>query len=117
MAALTMSAMPTLAARSTVSVQARKTFAGAKVAQKKAAVKAVVKTQAVCKSDNKERLVSAATVAAVVAASAVAPPEAMAEVTPSLKNLLGSVVAGGVVLGGIAVAVVGVSSFDKVNRS
>lgn len=39
-----------------------------------------------------------------------------AAVTPSLKNLLLSLVAGGTVLAVIAVAIIGVSSFDKVVR-
>lgn len=43
-------------------------------------------------------------------------PEAEASVTPSLKNLLLSLVSGGILLAVIAVAVVGVSSFDTVNR-
>lgn len=37
-------------------------------------------------------------------------------VSPSLKNLLLSVVAGGVVLVGLGVAVAGVSTFDPVKR-
>lgn len=41
---------------------------------------------------------------------------AEAAVSPSLKNLLLSVLAGGTVLAGIAVAIVAVSSFDKVVR-
>jgi len=56
-------------------------------------------------------------------ASFVAPSFAMSEainetaaITPSLKNTLLSVVAGGVVLAAIAAAVIGVSSFDKVTR-
>lgn len=44
------------------------------------------------------------------------PLVAEAAVTPSLKNLLNSVVAGGVVLGGIAVAVTAVSNFDKIRE-
>ena len=44
------------------------------------------------------------------------PLAAEAAITPSLKNTLLSVVAGGVVLGAIAAAVIGVSSFDKVTR-
>ena len=44
------------------------------------------------------------------------PLVAEAAVTPSLKNLLNSVVAGGVVLGGIAAAVSAVSSFDTISR-
>jgi len=61
--------------------------------------------------------VSSATVAS--AAPAFAASEAVndiAAITPSLKNTLLSVVAGGVVLAAIAAAVIGVSSFDKVTR-
>ena len=57
--------------------------------------------------------------AAATAASAAAldnPLVAEAAVTPSLKNTLLSVVAGGLVLGAIAAAVIGVSTFDKVSR-
>ncbi len=39
-----------------------------------------------------------------------------AAVSPSLKNLLLSVLAGGSVLGAIAVGIIAVSSFDKVTR-
>jgi putative Ca2+/H+ antiporter (TMEM165/GDT1 family) len=104
-----------ITARPAVRVQARKSFAGAKVAPKATAAKAVFKTQAVCKS-SEQNLVAAATVAAIVAAEAIAPQSALAEITPSLKNQLLSFVAGGSVLGAILVAVVGVSTFDKVNR-
>jgi len=65
---------------------------------------------------SEQNLVAAATVAAIVAAEVIAPQSAMAAVTPSLKNQLLSFAAGGTVLAGIAVAVVGVSAFDKVNR-
>jgi hypothetical protein len=58
-----------------------------------------------------------AQVAATTAAVTMAPLAAQAAVTSSLKNLLGSVVAGGVVLGAIAGAVVLVSQFDKVDRT
>jgi len=44
------------------------------------------------------------------------PLVAEAAVTPSLKNLLNSVVAGGVVLGAIVAAVSAVSSFDTISR-
>lgn len=37
-------------------------------------------------------------------------------VSPSLKNLLLSVLAGGVIAGAIGIAVAGVSSFDPINR-
>ena len=44
------------------------------------------------------------------------PLTAEAAVSPSLKNLLFSLIAGGVVLVGIVVAVSGVASFDPVAR-
>ena len=44
------------------------------------------------------------------------PLVAEAAVTPSLRNLLGSVVAGGAVLGGIVFAISAISSFDPVAR-
>ena len=47
---------------------------------------------------------------------AVLPPEAEAAVTPSLKNLLLSLVYGGILAAVLGIAVVGVSSFDTVNR-
>lgn len=57
-----------------------------------------------------------ATATAAVVTSLYNPLVAEASITPSLKNTLLSVVAGGVVLAAIAVAVIGVSSFDKVSR-
>jgi hypothetical protein len=57
-------------------------------------------------------------VKSMVAAGAVgAPLAAHAEVTPSLQNLLNSVIAGGVVVGAIAAAVGAVASFDPVDRT
>ena len=44
------------------------------------------------------------------------PLVAEAAMTPSLKNTLLSVVAGGIVLAAIGAAVVGVSTFDKIGR-
>ena len=44
------------------------------------------------------------------------PLVAEAAVSPSLKNLLNSVIAGAVVLGGIFAAVTAVSSFDSIER-
>lgn len=44
------------------------------------------------------------------------PLVAEAAVTPSLKNLVNSLVAGGLVLGLIAAAITGVANFDPVNR-
>ena len=55
--------------------------------------------------------------AAVTAASAAAlanPLVAEAAMTPSPKNTLLSVVAGGIVLAAIGAAVIGVSTFDKI---
>jgi len=53
----------------------------------------------------------------VAAAAGLAPLATQAEVTPSLKNLLSSVVAGGFVVAAIAGAVVAVSNFDPVDRA
>ncbi|KMZ57896.1 hypothetical protein ZOSMA_81G01160 [Zostera marina] len=69
-------------------------------------------------SSMKEKAITGLTAAAVVAALVV--PE-MAEaaqpgVSPSLKNLILSVVSGGVVLIGILGAIIGVSNFDPVKR-
>ena len=70
---------------------------------------------------NKVEKISAAV--SLSTASFAAPSFAMSEainetaaITPSLKNTLLSVVAGGVVLAALAAAVIGVSSFDKVTR-
>merc|ERR1711959_728607 len=49
--------------------------------------------------------------------TATLPITTQAEVTPSLKNLLNSVLAGGVVLAAIAAAVSAVANFDPVNRA
>ncbi|EEH53907.1 photosystem II PsbX protein, chloroplast precursor [Micromonas pusilla CCMP1545] len=61
-----------------------------------------------------EKLTAAVTVG--TAAALANPLVAEAAITPSLKNTLLSVVAGGIVLAAIGVAVVGVSTFDKVSR-
>lgn len=57
-----------------------------------------------------------AAVTTAVAAALASPLAAHAEVTPSLKNLLNSVIAGGVVVAAIVVAVTAVSGFDPVTR-
>lgn len=44
------------------------------------------------------------------------PLVAEAAVTPTLKNLVSSVIAGSVVLGAIAIAITAVSNFDPVRR-
>ncbi|KAJ4847720.1 hypothetical protein Tsubulata_027613 [Turnera subulata] len=71
------------------------------------------------KASLKEKAVTGLTAAALTA-SMVIPEVAEAagsEVSPSLKNFLLSIVAGGVVLVAIVGAVVGVSNFDPVKRS
>ncbi|XP_075509648.1 uncharacterized protein LOC142546044 [Primulina tabacum] len=64
----------------------------------------------------KEKAVTGLTAAALTA-SMIVPDVAEAAVSPSLKNFLLSIVAGGVVLFAIVGAVVGVSNFDPVKRS
>ena len=66
-------------------------------------------------NSSKAEKMSAAVTAGTAAALA-NPLVAEAAMTPSLKNTLLSVVAGGIVLAAIAAAVVGVSTFDKVSR-
>lgn len=55
--------------------------------------------------------------AAALTYSMIVPAVAEAAVSPSLKNFLLSIVAGGVVLSAIVGAVVGVSNFDPVKRT
>ncbi|XP_076916348.1 uncharacterized protein LOC143576029 [Bidens hawaiensis] len=71
----------------------------------------------VVKSSLKDNAVTALTVA-VLTASMVVPEVAQAAsgVTPSLNNFLLSIGAGGIVLGGILGAIIGVSNFDPVKR-
>jgi hypothetical protein len=70
-----------------------------------------------CFGEKVSMAVSSATVAfATPAFAASEVVNDIAGITPSLKNTLLSVVAGGVVLAAIAAAVIGVSSFDKVTR-
>ena len=64
----------------------------------------------------KEKVVTGLTAAALTA-SMMVPDVAEAAVTPSLKNFLLSIVAGGVVLAVLVGAVVGVANFDPVKRS
>lgn len=64
----------------------------------------------------KEKAVSGLTAAALTA-SMMVPDVAEAAVTPSLKNYLLSIVAGGVVLLAIGGAIIAVANFDPVKRS
>ncbi|XAR67114.1 hypothetical protein NMG60_11013550 [Bertholletia excelsa] len=68
------------------------------------------------KSSLKEKAVTGLTAAALTAYM-VMPEAAEAAVSPSLKNFLLSIVAGGVVLGVIVGAVIAVANFDPVKRS
>ncbi|XVF88868.1 hypothetical protein PTKIN_Ptkin19aG0085200 [Pterospermum kingtungense] len=69
-------------------------------------------------SSLKEKVVTGLTAAALTS-SMVIPEVAQAAdgVTPSLKNFLLSIAAGGVVLAALAGAVIGVANFDPVKRS
>nr|XP_043628100.1 uncharacterized protein LOC122599627 [Erigeron canadensis] len=69
-------------------------------------------------SSLKENAATAVVTAAALTASMVVPEVAQAasSVTPSLNNFLLSIGAGGVVLGGILGAIIGVSNFDPVKR-
>lgn len=67
-------------------------------------------------SAEKRQVALSAAVTAGVAALMANPLVAEAAVTPSLKNLLNSVIAGGIVLAAIAGAVTAVSAFDPVAR-
>ncbi|KAK9825154.1 hypothetical protein WJX81_006377 [Elliptochloris bilobata] len=95
-------------------VACRKSFTGAAVSR--------VARPAVCRAQRTPVIASASKVelpaAVTVAMGAVlaSPLAAQAGVTPSLKNLINSVVAGGVVLGVIVAAVTAVSGFDPVSR-
>lgn len=64
----------------------------------------------------KEKAAVAGFTAAALTASMVAPDVAEAAVSPSLKNFLLSIGAGGVVLVAILGAVIGVANFDPVKR-
>merc|ERR1712216_47234 len=69
------------------------------------------------KMNQMEKLQAALVVSAAGALSSPMIPAAeAASVSPSLKNLLNSVVAGGAILGAIAVALSTVSTFDRTNR-
>ena len=72
----------------------------------------------VCRAQqqNKKAEAVAAGVSAAVIGYLANPLVAEAAVTPSLKNLLNSVVAGGLVLAVIAGAVTAVSNFDSIER-
>jgi len=106
-------------------VSARAQVAAPAFGARKAAVRPVVSRPvarkfAVQASAQKEgqfaALQTAAGVSAAAASSMLMPLAAAAEVTPSLKNFIYSLVAGGAVLGAIALAITAVSNFDPVKR-
>ncbi|XP_010917160.1 uncharacterized protein [Elaeis guineensis] len=70
-------------------------------------------------SSTKEQAVARLTAAALAAALVIPDMAEAAQpgVSPSLKNFLLSIVAGGVVLGVLVGAVIGVANFDPVKRS
>ncbi|TYJ24951.1 hypothetical protein E1A91_A07G014600v1 [Gossypium mustelinum] len=82
------------------------------------ATKLEIKASSSSSSSNKEKAVTILTAAAMTT-SLMVPEIAQAAdgVTPSLKNFLLSIAAGGVVLVAIIGAVIGVSNFDPVKRS
>ncbi|CAN1159714.1 hypothetical protein LINPERPRIM_LOCUS22129 [Linum perenne] len=65
----------------------------------------------------KEKAVTGLTAAALTASMVIPDVAEAAEVSPSLKNFLLSIAAGGAVLTAIIGAIVGVSNFDPVKRS
>ncbi|GER51646.1 photosystem II reaction center X protein [Striga asiatica] len=80
----------------------------------------VTKAQSKLRIEASLKEAAAGKIAAVAVAASMAVPEvaqAAETLTPSLKNFLLSIAAGGVVLVVIAGAVVGVSNFDPVKRS
>eukprot|EP00239_Pterosperma_sp_CCMP1384_P000791 CAMPEP_0197851852 /NCGR_PEP_ID=MMETSP1438-20131217/19031_1 /TAXON_ID=1461541 /ORGANISM="Pterosperma sp., Strain CCMP1384" /LENGTH=114 /DNA_ID=CAMNT_0043465611 /DNA_START=97 /DNA_END=441 /DNA_ORIENTATION=+ len=99
-------------------VSARKSMRATPVASRTVAPKVAMTKKVVCKSEQtvEVKKVQAAVSAAAVAIAASPEIAQAADLTPSLNALLGSVVAGGIVLGGIAGAVIAVSNFDQVNR-
>ncbi|CAI0387509.1 unnamed protein product [Linum tenue] len=71
----------------------------------------------VVRASLKEKAVTGLTAAALTASMVIPDVAEAAEVSPSLKNFLLSIIAGGVVLTAIIGAIVGVSNFDPVKRS
>ncbi|CAL1413906.1 unnamed protein product [Linum trigynum] len=71
----------------------------------------------VVRASLREKAVTGLTAAALTASMVIPDVAEAAEVSPSLKNFLLSIIAGGVVLTAIIGAIVGVSNFDPVKRT
>eukprot|EP00232_Nephroselmis_pyriformis_P029823 CAMPEP_0182867404 /NCGR_PEP_ID=MMETSP0034_2-20130328/8702_1 /TAXON_ID=156128 /ORGANISM="Nephroselmis pyriformis, Strain CCMP717" /LENGTH=116 /DNA_ID=CAMNT_0024999761 /DNA_START=46 /DNA_END=396 /DNA_ORIENTATION=+ len=115
MAAITSSTMSMKV--SAPKVAARKAFSGVSVTAKPMVARQQVNFAVKASSSNQEKL-QAAVVTSVGAmlASPLAAQAADYATTPSLKNLISSVIAGATVLTALLGAVAGVSTFDRVSR-
>jgi len=97
-------------------VAVRSTLAGSPVLAVKAQRQSRRASQAVVASADRRREALSAAVVTSVGVAMANPLVAQAGVTPTLKNLVSSVIAGTVVLGAIAIAITAVSNFDPVRR-
>jgi hypothetical protein len=91
----------------------------AKQAARPAVARPVLARRMTVQASAQKQQVSMQVTAGLTAAAAtqmLMPLAAAAEVTPSLKNFIYSLVAGGAVLGAIALAITAVSNFDPVKR-
>eukprot|EP00884_Botryococcus_braunii_P016242 jgi/Botrbrau1/3300/Bobra.174_1s0062.1 len=109
-------AAPCLATRKTV--VARKAISGVAVPHVNRRIVARVNKGVVASSEERKQMIELPAAVTVAIGTAMASPlAAQAGVTPSLKNLINSVIAGGVVLGLIFGAVTLVAGFDPVKRN
>ncbi|KAK9806746.1 hypothetical protein WJX72_001131 [[Myrmecia] bisecta] len=106
---------PAASAVSAPRLAARKAVSGVSVAR--VARPAVCRVNRRVMASAEQKQVAPAAVTAAVASLLASPLAAQAGTTPSLQNLLYSVVAGGAVLGAIALAITAVSNFDPLSRS
>uniref|UniRef100_A0A061SNQ7 Photosystem II PsbX n=1 Tax=Tetraselmis sp. GSL018 TaxID=582737 RepID=A0A061SNQ7_9CHLO len=106
----------TVSARASSAPQLKQAVVGRPVSVKpRVAVRNTNRMVVRASADKREQALAAVTVAAGSVLAQAGPAEAA--VPPSLKNLLLSVVAGGVVVGLIAGAVSFVANFDQVSRN